>query len=131
MLAQLRLDLGANALPGITVVRIIGHWYCTPNNITFFDMDGRLGIVPGNVKDTTASLPFPYQDEGDFMWVDDMLQVHKASVTNFPVTKDRVIDCKAQRKVEEIDETVFGIFTNAGNVDLDIRIRVRMLLLLP
>jgi len=64
------------------------------------------------------------------MWVDDM-HVQQADSTPDDQIRGHVIDVKAQRKIEEIDQTLFWVGFNAGAADLQISYRVRILLLLP
>ena len=131
MLDNLRAELAADALPGITVVRIIGHWYMFDSSpVAFGFQDARVGILPGVTQQTAVSTPRAYDDEGDFMFVDDALSLWAESSPD-NATVERVIDVRAMRKIDEIDSTLLWVAHNAGTEPIQVAMRVRILILLP
>ena len=131
MLDNLRAELGTNALPGITVVRIIGHWYMFDVSVLSGGLqDARVGIIPGVTQQTAVSTPRAYDDEGDFMFVDDIFNIWGETSPDV-ASIERKIDVKAMRKIDEIDSTLLWVAHNAGTEAIQIAVRVRMLLLLP
>ena len=131
MLDNLRAELGSNALPGITVGPIIGHWYMFDSSpVTFGFQDARVGILPGVTQQTAVSTPRAYDDEGDFMFVDDALSFWSESGPDNTAIM-RPINVRVSRKIEEIDSTLLWVAHNAGTEPIQVALRVRLMVLLP
>jgi len=137
MMVDLRAQLGANALPGHTVMRVRGQIRAffvgaDPGPIVNDAVDVRMAIVTGARSDTTGSLPMPFQDEGDWMWMGYIAGVQR-TVTDGVFHKAVMVDTKAKRKIEEIDSTLFFVAKSGitGGPDLQLGILLQVLVALP
>jgi len=128
---QLRVKLGANALPGITIVRMVGHWGIDDTSIAAnLIRDWRMGFIVADTTDSGTSVPQTYADDADFMHVDDIFQV--PGVTGMDVKSvERSFDIRSQRKIEELDQTLWFSAHNAGESTDRVHVRARILALLP
>jgi len=129
----LRVKLGANALPGITIVRIVGEWgFFRDTAPPAFDIrDWRMGFIVADTTDAGTSVPKTYDDDADFMYVDSLLEAVGGDNTGHTLNVTRRFDIHSQRKIEELDQTLFFSSHNAGETTEQVYMRARVLALLP
>jgi len=131
MMTQVRIQLTAASLPGITVTRIIGEWGFLADTLIVNQIrDWRMGIIVGTTSQSGTSVPTPFLDEADFMWEDPLLaQVGTTAPDSKAVS--RRFDVRSQRKMDEIDETLWFSAFNAGESTDQVYMRARVLVKLP
>jgi len=131
VMTQVRVQLGANSLPGVTITRIVGEWGFLADTLTVDQIrDWRMGFVLGTTSQSGTNVPTPYLDEADFMWEDSLLA---QTGTTAPDSQHvgRRFDIRSQRKMDEIDETLWWVAFNAGESTEQCFMRARVLVLLP
>ena len=128
----LRAQLAANALPGITIARMVGHWgWFDSVPTTGILYDYRVAFLVAGQGAFATSINVPYVDEGDFMYVDDSFREFGTSTPDWG-NVHIPFDIRAMRKIEEIDDTLFFIMSNAGaDGTAQVYMRARILALLP
>ncbi len=130
-LTTLRSQLGANAIPGVTVTRILGVWGYFDNSPTvdvIYDLRG--AFITGNVNNA-ASTPAPFIDVNNFMYVKTLLRVYGNTAPD-DLTVQHDFDVRVGRKLKQIDDTLWFVVNNAGSGTPDNWfIRMRILLRLP
>jgi len=89
-----------------------------------------MGIIVGTTSQGGTSVPTPFLDEADFMWEDSLL-VQVGQLTPDNKAPSRRFDSKSQRKMDEIDETLWFSAFNAGESVDQVFMRARVLVLLP
>ena len=130
---QLRLKLGANALPGITIVRIVGEWGLTAQAAlnAFGIRDWRMGYIVADTTDAGTSVPKTYDDDADFMYIDSIFEQIGGDNTGHYISATRRFDIRSSRKIEELDQTLWFSAHNAGEETEQVYMRARILALLP
>jgi len=96
--------MGVDSIPGLTVARIRGVLIVRPD-ATPVDHTVVFGVrVAGSDSVTTGPLVNPYEDW--MLWEPFMLAGAVTGLTQTDANYTRVIDVKAQRKLEEIGEVL-------------------------
>ena len=133
ILSGARSALGVGGFPGWTLAAIVGQVYPEVSVVQpGIAVDCRLGIVPGTQGQAAANLPIPYVDEGDFLWTNtEYYQIVDVSAIGWGVRRVIEVRTKAQRKLEEIEDTLWFVSRQNNTSDITVRWRLRILLLAP
>jgi len=132
ILTMARASLGVGGFPGWTLETIIGQIYTDLDTVVTGNIiDARYGIVPGTQGQGSANLPVPYTDEGDFIWTDTNFAIVILQNQQGYYGKQRDVRTRAKRKLEEVEDTLWMVTRQNDGTAVNIRWRLRILLLAP
>ena len=137
LLADFRVRLGANNVPGATITRIRGT--VTARGTVGTSMDIRMGIIVVPEGLGTSTIPTPFVDLDDWMWLNarNIVQSAREVATDTFVGIDQVghnvfdVDAKAQRKMEEVDQDLVFVGSAGAATAITYNLHLMTLLRLP
>ena len=131
--------MGTLATPGLTVTRIRGKLSfflvgSDPSPIAGDLINPRVGFVKEKIGLAPAGLPEPYLTEADWMWIGSLRCQHMVAELNGFNTFTLEADVKAQRKLEDLDDTIHLVLTHpvsAALADISLSVLLQVLVKLP
>ena len=134
LLATYYLGRGVNSVPGLTVMRIIGHM-AVKCNTTGGTIDTRFGIRVTDKDVDVTDMPKPFQDNASWLWQERILDANLgASIggTNI-VNWHRIdMDVGSRRRLKAVDDRLwFYSFNDDATDAISVTYSLRVLLALP
>ena len=125
---------GVNSIPGLTIMKIIGHLTVRTNNIGG-DIDMHFGMRLANKDVSVTSYPIPYVDDSNWMWQERVLDTNflmNNGATGVVVRHRLEVDLGARRKLQNVEERLFFSAFNSDATDsARYSFHFRVLLALP